>query len=261
MEYTQFLDSIPIWVLFIATAVLFSIAAELGFRIGNLKHARGEEGPSPQVNTILGSSLGLLAFFLAFTFNMAGSRYDARKQLVLDEAAALEKTYLDAQLLPDPYNMEFQDLLRQYIDVRTQIQTDKMETIRQVIGKSEELHSLLWSKVVTMTKDKNYSGTTALLVGSLDNVFSLHGKRINAGLRNRIPISIFLTLYIVGFLAMTMLGYQAGLSGKRSPITRVALILTFAIVMALITDLERPRQNIFNVSQQTMVDLKNKVSQ
>ena len=260
MEYTQFLDYIPIWVLFIVTAVVFSIAAEIGFRVGKRKHARREKEANPEVNTILGASLGLLAFFLAFTFNMAGSRYDARKQLVLDEATALEKTYLHTQLLLDPYRMEFQDLLRQYIDVRTQIQTDKMETIRQVIGKSEELHSLLWSKVVTMTKDKNYSGTTALLVGSLDNVFSLHGKRINAGLRNRIPISIFLTLYIVGFLAMAMLGYQAGLSGKRSPVTRLALILTFSIVMTLITDLERPRQEIFGVSQQTMVDLKNKIS-
>ena len=260
MEYTQSFDYIPVWVLFIITAVFFSIAAEIGFRVGKRKHAHGEKEQDPQVNTILGASLGLLAFFLAFTFNMAGSRYDARKQLVLDEAIAIETTYRDAQLLPDPYRREFQGLLRQYVDVRVQIQTDKMETIRQIIVKSEELQSLLWSKIVTMTEDKNYSGTTALLVGSLNDVFKLHERRINAGLRNRIPISIFFTLYFVAFLAMAMLGYQAGLTGKRNPMTRLALILTFSIVMALITDLERPRQKIFSVSQQVMVDLKNKIN-
>jgi hypothetical protein len=241
--------------------VVFSIAVELGFRAGRLKSAHMEKEQNPQINTILGASLGLLAFFLAFTFNMAGSRYDARKKLVLDEAIAIETAYLRAQLLPDPYRVEIQDLLRQYVDVRAQIQTDKMETIRQVIDKSEELQSLLRSKVVTMTEDGNYSGTTALFARSLNDVFTLHQKRINAGLRNRIPISIFLTLYFVGLLAMAMIGYQAGLIGKRIPITGFALILTFSIVMTLITDLERPRQNIFNVSQQAMLDLKNKVSQ
>ena len=260
MTYTQSLDHIPVWGLFIVTTVVFSIAAELGFRAGRPRSARLEKEQNPQINTILGASLGLLAFFLAFTFNMAGSRYDARKQLVLDEANAIETAYLRAQLLPDPYRTEFEDLLRQYIDVRTQIQTDKMETIRKVIVKSEELHGLLWSEVVKMTEESNYSGTTALFARSLNDVFTLHQKRINAGLRNRIPMSIFLTLYFVGFLAMAMIGYQAGLIGKRIPITGFALILTFSIVMALITDLERPRQKIFSVSQQTMVDLKNKIS-
>ena len=59
---------------------------------------------------------------------------------------------------------------------------------------------------------------------------------------------------------MAMMGYQAGLNGKRNPIAGFLLILTFAIVLTLITDLERPRQEIFSVSQQTMLDLKNKIN-
>ena len=85
MSYIQPLDNIPIWALFILTTIVFSIAAELGFRVGKFKHARLEKGQNPQVSTILGASLALLAFFLAFTFNMAGSRYDDRKKLVVDD--------------------------------------------------------------------------------------------------------------------------------------------------------------------------------
>jgi len=259
MSYVQSLDNIPVWVLFIITTLVFSIAAELGFRVGKFIHERLEREQNPMVGTILGASLGLLAFFLAFTFNMAGSRYDTRKQLVLDEANAIETTYLRAKLLPKPYRTEFQKLLREYVDVRAQVQTGKMEIIKQAIVKSEELHNQLWSKVVTLTENSNYSGITTLFIRSLNEVFDLHTKRVNAGLRNRIPISIFATLYFVAFLAMSMMGYQAGLSGRRSPIAGLVLILTFAIVLALITDLERPRQEIFSVSQQTMVDLKNKL--
>jgi hypothetical protein len=260
MSYIQFLDNIPVWVLFIITTLVFSIAVELGFRVGKFIHERLEREQNPMVGTILGASLGLLAFFLAFTFNMAGSRYDARKQLVLDEANAIETTYLRAKLLPKPYGTEIQELLREYVDVRVQVQTGKMEIIKKAIVKSEELHDQLWSKVVTLTENSNYSGITTLFIRSLNDVFDLHTKRVNAGLRNRIPVSIFATLYFVAFLAMSMMGYQAGLSGRRSPIAGLVLILTFAIVLALIIDLERPLQEIFSVSQQTMVDLKNKLS-
>jgi len=260
MSYVRFLDNISVWVLFIIIILVFSIASELGFRVGKLIHERLEKEQNPMVGTILGASLGLLAFFLAFTFNMAGSRYDARKKLVIDEANAIETTYLRVKLLPKPYRTEFQDLLSKYVDGRAQLQKANFEIVRQVIAESEELHNLLWSKVVTLTEKSNYSGGTALFIRSLNEVFDLHRKRVNAGLHNRIPISIFATLYFVGSLAMAMMGYQAGLSGKRSPIASFALILTFSIVLTLISDLERPRQEIFSVSQQTMVDLKSKIN-
>jgi hypothetical protein len=261
MSYVQSLDNIPVWVLFIITTLMFSIAAELGFRVGKFIHERQNREQNPMVGTILGASLGLLAFFLAFTFSMAGSRYDTRKQLVLDEANAIETTYLRAKLLPKPYRTEFQDILREYVDARAQVRTGKMEIVKQVIVKSEELQNQLWSKLATLTENGNHSPITALFISSLNDMFDLHAKRVNAGLRNRIPISIFVTLYFMAILAMAMMGYQSGLSGKRSPIAGLMLILTFAIVLALIIDLERPRQEIFSVSQQTMVDLKNKLSQ
>jgi len=257
--YSQTLDVIPIWLLIIAITVLFSIAVELGFRVGKFKHDRLEDAQNPQVSTILGASLGLLAFFMAFTFSMAGSRYDDRKKLVLDEVNTIETTYLRAQLLPEPYRAETRDLLRKYINLRAQLQAADWETVRKVIAESEKLHDLLWSKVVTLAENSNYSGFTGLFVGSLNDMFDLHEKRINAALRNRISLSIFLSLYLVAFLSMAMMGYQAGLGGRRAPIASFALVLTFAIVMTLITDLERPRQNIFSVSQKAMVDLQNKV--
>ncbi|MBW1893300.1 MAG: hypothetical protein JRI91_06345 [Deltaproteobacteria bacterium] len=261
MSYINPLDNIPVWILFLGATVVFFIAAELGFRVGKFKHTRLEKGQRPQVATILGASFSLLAFFLAFTFNMAVSRYDARKVLVLEETNAIETTYLRAKLLPAPYDTEFQDLLRKYVNVRAQLKEDtEMETVRQLIIKSEELHSRLWAKAVELTENSKYSGLTSLFIRSLNDVLDLHGKRITAGLLNRIPVSIFITLYFVAFLSMAMMGYQAGLTGKRTPIANFVLILIFSVVLSLISDLERPRQEIFSVSQKTMVDLKNKLS-
>ena len=122
MMYSQPLDHIPLWVLFIGTVVLFIIAAEGGFRIGKYNTSHREQARKSQLNTILGGSIALVAFLLAITFNMAGSRFNDRKELVLDEAIAVETAYLRAKLLPEPFRTEFQDLLHKYVNVRAQIE-------------------------------------------------------------------------------------------------------------------------------------------
>jgi hypothetical protein len=261
MMYSQPFDHIPLWVLFLGTVVLFIIVAEGGFRIGKYNSSHREQARKAQLSSILGGSIALVAFLLAITFNMAGSRFDARKKLVLDEAIAVETTYLRAKLLPEPFRTEFQDLLRKYVDIRVEIQTNKLDKIRQIIVKSEELHDLFWSRAVDLVKMKPTPVVTVLFIKSLNDVVDLHRKRMTAGLLNRISPTIFITLYFVAFLSMALMGYQAGLTEIRSLISGLALILAFSAVLMLVTDLERPSQKIFSVSQQMMVDLKAKISQ
>ena len=128
------------------------------------------------------------------------------------------------------------------------------------VVRSEELHSLLWSKVVALIEKSPSSVVTGLFIQSLNDMLDLHGKRVTVGLRNRIPTTIFLTLYFVAFLSMAMMGYQAGLIGMRSLVANLALVITFSAVLMLITDLERPSQKLFGVSQQSIVELKSKLS-
>ena len=86
-------------------------------------------------------------------------------------------------------------------------------------------------------------------------MIDLHSIRITAGNRNRIPKSIIVTLYFVAVLTMMLMGNQAGLSGIRTLVARFALILAFASVMLLITELDRPGKTMMKVSQQAMIDL------
>ena len=114
--------------------------------------------------------------------------------------------------------------------------------------------------LATFVEKSPPSAVTGLFVKSLNDIIDLHRKRVTAGLHNRIPASIFFTLYVVAFLSMAMLGYHAGLAGTRSLIANLLLITAFAAVLLLITDLDRPGQKLFRVSQQTMVDLESKIS-
>ena len=68
-----------------------------------------------EVQTAVFAVLGLL---LAFTYSMAISRFDARKQALTAEATAIETAYLRTQLLPTPLQTTQATLLRQYVDLR-----------------------------------------------------------------------------------------------------------------------------------------------
>jgi hypothetical protein len=55
---------------------------------------------------------------IGFTFAMALSRFDARRNAVLMEANTIGTTALRARLLPEPHRAETVRLLREYVQIR-----------------------------------------------------------------------------------------------------------------------------------------------
>ena len=97
----------------IGLAVILA-ASEIGHRFGRRTAARGGN----DVATLEGAVLGLLALMIAFTFSMALSRFEARRDAVLNEANAIGSTALRARLLPEPQRTELLKLLREYVTIR-----------------------------------------------------------------------------------------------------------------------------------------------
>src|SRR5690349_2975430 len=96
------LDVLPLWALFMALLLGNLLLDECGFRIGRLRAARRTERESDAaVGTIVTAELGLLAFLLAFSFQIVVSRFDVRRHVLLDEANAIGTSYLRAAMLPD----------------------------------------------------------------------------------------------------------------------------------------------------------------
>ena len=106
------------WLFVIGLLLLTALATEIGYTAGRRDQWVHPEGAKGQVTAITAGALGVLALLMAFTFAMAVSRFDVRKQLVLNEANAIGSTYLRARLLPAPHKTEIADLLRRYADVR-----------------------------------------------------------------------------------------------------------------------------------------------
>ena len=101
----------PVWII-AALLLAMMISAEVGFRLGRRLHSRSDDVRRGHFGSVLGSLLGLLALLLSFTFAMSANRYDVRRQLVGNDANALEGLYLQSSLLPETPRKSFKQLLK-----------------------------------------------------------------------------------------------------------------------------------------------------
>jgi hypothetical protein len=246
-------DIVPLPGLLFAAIGILGLVMETGYRIGRWRHGRRPDEKDQPVGAFVASILGLLALVLGFTFSLAASRFEARRQTVLEEANAIGTAYLRARLLPEPQKTEVARLLREYVDVR--LRGVQEGNIEPAISRSEALHELLWTQASAAADQNPASIMTGVFIQSLNNVIDLHAKRILVGIRSRMPLVIWGGLFGLAVLSMGAVGYQAGLSTTRRSPAMIGLVLAFAVVLYLIADLDRGQEGFLRVSQQAMLDL------
>jgi hypothetical protein len=104
------------YVVWLLMLVVLGVATEAGYWLGRRAKAQTGEGTkvtsdhTQEVQTALFAVLGLL---LAFTYSMAVSRFDDRKQALVAETTSIQTAYLRTQLLPAPLQTTEATLLRQ----------------------------------------------------------------------------------------------------------------------------------------------------
>jgi ABC-type multidrug transport system fused ATPase/permease subunit len=244
------IDSLPLWAFFIVILLVVLLSVECGYRLG--KYRRNRQEKEAPVGTMVGATLGLLAFILAFTFGMAAARFDARRQVLLDEANAIGTTYLRAGMLPER-GEQIRVLLRDYVSAR--IAAVQSGNIAEGIQRSENIQQQVWSEAEAVGRKNPNSIVVGLFVQSLHEMIDLHAKRLQAGVRSRIPGPIWLGLFAVAILSLTAMGYLEGLTGTRRSLAVIAVAIAFSVVIELIADLDRPQEGVLRVSQRALLDV------
>ena len=248
----EIIESVPIGGIYAGVALLMMLCCEIGYRIGDRARTRQDKEAPASLGSMVGGLLAMLGFVLALSFSMAASQHDLRKSNVLEEANAIGTAYLRADLLDPRHRGTVQELLREYVDVR--LQAVAVLPLDVVVSKSLEIHSRLWAEVVTAameTPDTN----TALAVQSINHVIDLHEKRLTGAVHNRIPVTVWISLFLISAFTMATIGIQVGLTGKRRLIAIIPLVLAFSVLVTLVVDLNRPSSGLITVGQQAMLDV------
>ena len=232
---------------------------EVGFRVGRFVQSHTDDEVKALTSSIQASVLGLLALLLGFTFSMSMQRYDNRSMALIDEANAIGTAILRVQLLPEEYRDEAGNLFRQYVGLRVEIgQLDltKTEERTSYNDKIADLQNRLWALAISATEVDPRPVTTGAFVKSLNDVIDSQGKR-NALLQMQVPEVVLVLLFIVFVSSGGIMGYSAGLSGKRmfAPIVLVSILIT--LIVFIIIDLDRPKRGLIQVNQSVMTQLLN----
>ncbi len=250
----QPLDAIPVLGIFVVFAVLTFLCYEIGFRLGRWYQVRtpGEqEGPT---GMLVGSIFGLMAFILAITMGMAADRFDTRRSMVLTEANVIGTTYLRAGYLDEPAATQSRELLREYAPLRIVTSADPAD-LADELARSEALHAELWALAEDVARTTTRGDVTALYIESLNELIDTHESRVVAGIYSRVPPTILWLLIGGSALTLGMVGYSAGLTGRRSIASAVVLVVALGVAVTLVIDLDRPRDGFLQVSQQPLLDL------
>jgi membrane protein YdbS with pleckstrin-like domain len=253
----EFLDSIPVIGVFVVFAIASLIIYEIGFRFGRWWQKRTPEEVEGPTGVLVGSLLALMAFMLAITMGMAADRFDARRGLVLEEANSIGTTYLRAGYLPEPASSTTRELLREYVPLR--IIPDDVDDIPERLARSAEILDELWLIAEGLAIETPSSDVLGLYIETLNETIDVNETRIIAGLFARVPETVVFLLFAGSVLTLGMVGYSAGLTRRRSPLTAAVMIVVLGAVITLVVDLDRPAGGFVGTSQQALHDLENQI--
>ena len=230
----------------------------LGTKLGSRQRKKEPGIEHPAVGSVVGAALGLLAFMLAFTFQITTDRFGTRKELLMNEVSAIRTAYYQAQLLEDTFRIPSRRLIREYVDLRVMYATGTSE-IEDVVMRSRQIQDSIWHLAILLAKDNRSSEVNALYISNVTEMMELFRKRIIVGLYTRIPVAIMWVLYFVAFFSMVILGYQFGIVGRGNKFIIGTLAIIFAAVMWLVYVLDDPVSRVLKLSQRQVFELQEEI--
>jgi hypothetical protein len=180
---------------------------------------------------------------------MALTRYDARKQLMVDEANAIETTMLRAQMLAEPSRSAILALLNRYLDTRIHFSEASLNDEERTASFSEakELLGEMWQQSVAAAHESP-TPITSIFVQSLNETSDLNERRL-AALENRIPGTLWVLLILMSAVACMLVGCSMR---RKAWLVIILWPLMISSVLALNADLDSPRSGLIQINHQSI---------
>lgn len=246
-------DTLPLTVIAVVVLALLLCAAAAGYGGHRwLMKRRGESDPDSH-DHLLAAVLGLLALLLGFTFSLALNRYEARRELVVQEANALGTTWLRAQLLEPSSKAVISGLLRDYLDTR--LAWSEAVAAPQNDARADDLQRKLWAATGQAVRSDPSPQLSRALMDAMNESFDLASTR-SATRSAHVPDRVLDVLLLYALLSAAMLGYASAAKGRPQRIATGAVMVLLTLAMVMILDIDRPRAGAIQISQQPLEELK-----
>ncbi len=244
------IDTLPIFAVGPCLFIGLCLAAEIAGRFRRWRSANGETGYAAS------AAVSLLALLVSFTFSVALNRYDTRRDMVVEEAAAIGMVWQRAKLLREPSRGTVEATLRRYVDIRLDYfqrahQTDRT---RPADAAGRTLRLSLWDVADAMNAKNTEPVITRALIDALTRMDDAATRRESIA-REHIPLLVIDMLVVFSLIAAAILGYTGGAHGRLTRTANWAFFVLVTLAIGLVLDLDRPRTGLVTVSQLPMLEL------
>ena len=251
--------SVFVCVFFIAVLCV----VEAGRRLGLRHRMKEPEGSIAGLGAIEGAVFGLMGLLIAFTFSGAASRFEARRQLILQEANAIGTAYLRLDLLPSSAQPRPREDFRRYLDTRIAAfrSLPDMEAAKSQMARATSLQGDIWAQAVAACKESTSPAVMSLVIAALNEMFDITTARAVA-LKTHPPIVIFGMLAVLILAASVFAGYAMAGRRERSVAHMLGYAAIITFVVYVIIDLEFPRYGMIRIdsADEVMVELRKSIN-
>lgn len=247
----------PTAVIIVVLFILMLLFNWAGFSIHKKQIAKNSVYASEGLGPVEGSLLGLLALLLSFTFGMSASRYDSRRQTIIEEANDIGTAVLRCDMYPDSIRQILRADFKNYIDARVayyKAGTDAAKN-QEAIKDAEKYSAKIWALVMEQSRDKENTLRSQQMIPAVNSVIDI----VSTGdsLKNAtVPDSILWFLFLLILTASLIVGYSSS-HKKINHVVVGGFALMTVLTVFLILDLDRPRRGIINTdaAAQKITDL------
>lgn len=200
---------------------------------------------------IQGATLTLLGLIIGFTFSMALTRYDQRKNYEEAEANAIGTEYVRADLLPADEAPKVRALLREYTGERIRFYTSQSwNDIDQIRSDTAKVQDQLWG-AASATANSQPTPLRALVVSGMNDVLNSEGYT-QAAWWNRLPRTAWILMGGIALFCNFLFGF-----GSHRPRFLILLVLPLSLSLAffLIAEIDSPRDGFIRVLPQNLLSL------
>jgi hypothetical protein len=231
---------------------------EIGRRLATWRTGKAPAGMAAGAGA--GTAIfGLMGLLIAFTFSAADSRFDQRRQLIVQEVNAIGTAYLRLEILPARSQPHLRKLFREYVDARIdsyrQVPDIDLENTRS--ARVASLQREIWAEAVAASGEASSPAVMTLILQSLNEMVDITTTR-SAATRMHAPSIILVMLGLLVLTCAMLAGHDMAASPKRSwsHIFGFAILMTLAVYVIL--DLEYPRVGLIRVDplDRMLVDLR-----
>jgi hypothetical protein len=205
-----------------------------------------DEPEREDLGVIVAAALTLLGLIIGFSFSMSVTRYDQRKNYEAEEANAIGKEYVRADLLRTDDATKVREYLRNYLDLRISFYMARnARELEQINVSTAHVQADLWSTVQAAAAAQP-TPVMALAVSGMNDVLDSEGYT-QAAWWNQIPTAAWGLMVAVAIGCNLLVGYNAQRPLEERTREFVILPLIVSTAFVLIAEMDTPRGGFIRV--------------